>query len=201
MATFLDIGLLGHFSIIFPFLLVFIVTYALLHKYKFVSEEKGVNALIAFAVACLTLFSKAATTLIFLVSPWFVIIFLFILFVLLAFRFMGTKADVIEDVMSKDFGPIHWVMIVVVALIALSAIGAIFGPGLLGEEGAQTVTTTSTIGPENVALTANQTATAGQFQANVKNVLFHPKILGIAALLLIAVFAIRGLVYVKPTKK
>src|SRR3989338_445925 len=131
MATFLDLGLLQHFAIIFPFLLVFVVTYAILTKFKVISEETSINALIAFAFAAMTLFSKPANALIITASPWFVVMFMLILFVILGFRLLGIKESKITDVMEKEFGAPHWLIIVMVGLIIIGSMGVVFGPGVL----------------------------------------------------------------------
>ncbi|MBW3012587.1 hypothetical protein KY325_04470 [Candidatus Woesearchaeota archaeon] len=205
MATFLDVGLFSHFAIIFPFLLIFLVTYAVLQKFKMLTEERGINAIIALAVACLTLFSKAATALVFFMSPWFVLLFIFILFLLLAFQLMGTKWETIVDVMSKKWFTPHWILIFLIAFILLAGIASVFGPGLLGqgpEAGVGLVPTPiATLGgvPEVGAnVTGLPSSTA--YGAAVQNVLFHPKVLGLAALAVIIAFAIRTLIHMPPKK-
>src|SRR3989344_2579509 len=190
MATFLDLGLLTHFAIIFPFLLVFVVTYAILIKFKIVSEENSINAIIALAFASMTLFSKTANALIITASPWFVVMFMLILFVILGFRLLGISESKITGVMEKEFGTPHWLIIVMVGLIIIGSMGVVFGPGLL-----QGKLEPSATGPVVVDGVGIAEGSEGQFQANVADVLFHPKVIGFAALMLIVVFAIRTLMY------
>jgi len=190
MATFLDLGLLTHFAIIFPFLLVFVVTYAILIKFKLVSEENSINAIIALAFASMTLFSKTANALIITASPWFVVMFMLILFVILGFRLLGISESKITGVMEKEFGTPHWLIIVMVGLIIIGSMGVVFGPGLL-----QGKLEPSATGPVVVDGVGIAEGSEGQFQANVADVLFHPKVIGFAALMLIVVFAIRTLMY------
>ncbi|MBD3259210.1 hypothetical protein GF371_01105 [Candidatus Woesearchaeota archaeon] len=207
MATFLDVGLFSHFAIVFPFLLVFLVTYAVLQKFKMLTEERGINAIIALAVACLTLFSKAATALIFFMSPWFVLLFIFIIFLLIGFQLMGTKWERIVEVMSTKWFTPHWILIFLIAFILLAGIASVFGPGLLGQGGPAAglglaPTPIATLGgvPEVGANVTGIPASA-DYGTAVQSVLFHPKILGLAALAVIIAFAIRTLIHIPPKKE
>ena len=62
MATFLDIGLIENFGVIFVILLVFLILFGLLEYMKAFGEgRRGLHALIALVVALLFLVSKVAT--------------------------------------------------------------------------------------------------------------------------------------------
>ncbi|MCK4669593.1 MAG: hypothetical protein KAT43_00195 [Nanoarchaeota archaeon] len=208
MATFLDIGLLQFASPIFIFLLVFLIVYALLDKFKLISDDQGVNAIIAFAVACLTLLSKQVTAILFYVSPWFVVMFIFILFGMMAFRFSGVPETAITEYMSK-MSLVHYLILVSIILIIFAAIGTLFGPSLIPQAGAGATTTAPavteapTLGPgvtpaDTIGIPADAQAA---YQQEVQKVLFHPKILGLGAFALIITIAIRALIYKKPEKK
>jgi hypothetical protein len=195
MVTFLDIGLLGHFSIIFPFLLVFLGAYAMLSKLEFLSKDKGINAIIALCLAAITLFSKSATQLILVATPWFTVTFMGISFLLILFLFMGVKEDKIKEVMEVEWHAPHWIALIILILIGLGAAGTVFGPSLANEG---VFVTQGDRGPvQGVDLGINQTG-ENQFQSEVTSILFHPKVLGILVLLLIAVFTIRTLAYEPP---
>ena len=89
MATFLDIGLIQKFEVIFPFLLVLVLMWAILRNSKFLGEDKGfVHAIIAIVLAVLVLLSDTATKVINAMAPWFVVLIMFIFFLLLL-----SKAD------------------------------------------------------------------------------------------------------------
>jgi len=190
MATFLDIGLLQHFQVIFPFLLVFIGSYALLLKLKIVSEDKGINAIIALALAAMTLLSDSAVQLITTASPWFVVLFMFIMFFIVVFRFTGVSEDSMKNVMNRDWDAPHWIILVLVILIVLGSAGIVLGPDLLKVREQPSSQT---------QLNASQGETE-DFNQNIINVAFHPKVVGLFALLLIAMFAIRTLAYGKEKK-
>lgn len=209
MVTFLDIGLLQFATPIFVFLLVFLIVYAILDKLKVISEDRGVNAIIAFAVACLTLLSKQVTALLFFVSPWFVVLFIFILFVVVAFRFSGVEEKAITEYLSK-MSLVHYLIIVAVVLIIFAAIGTLFGPSLAPQagqaapaarpsavEGAPSITP----GVEPTEIAETPEGAQATYQQEVQKVLFHPKIVGLGAFALIIALAIRALIYKKPEQK
>ena len=92
MATFLDLTVLEKLSVIFPFLLVFTVTYGILRYAKAFGEEKeGLHAIIALAIASIVIFSPGAVALIEEMIPWFVVMFLVILMIIMSFMFFGAK--------------------------------------------------------------------------------------------------------------
>jgi hypothetical protein len=200
MATFLDLGLLSHFSVIFPFLLVFIGSYALLLKLEVLSKDKGINAIIAFALASMTLFSRQALSLIFVASPWFVVFFMFLLLFLVVFKFLGVKDDVIEKVMTTEWGAPHWFILIIILLILFGSMGIVFGPGLVPGAGDGTQ---DLVGPEGLPTGVTEAApgTSQDFEKNVVDVLFHPKLLGLLSLLLIVVFTMRTIAYAPPKAK
>ncbi|MEK6849133.1 MAG: hypothetical protein AABY01_01035, partial [Nanoarchaeota archaeon] len=86
MATPLDLGLLANVGVIFPFLLVLVFSYAILSKIQiFGKDQNGLNAFISFVLAVITLFSPIATKTIAVMAPWFVLLFIFMIFLLIAY--------------------------------------------------------------------------------------------------------------------
>ncbi|MBW3011229.1 hypothetical protein KY326_03355, partial [Candidatus Woesearchaeota archaeon] len=175
---------------------------------KLLTEERGINAIIAFAIACLTLLSKQVTEILFYVSPWFVVMFIFILFTLLAFRFSGVEEKAVTEYMSK-MSMVHYLIIVAVILIIFAAVGTLFGPSLVPQAGAGTTTKVPAvaeapaIGPgitpeDTTGIPADAQAA---YQQEVQKVLFHPKVVGLGAFALIITLAIRSLIYKKPERK
>ena len=183
MATFLDIGLLQHFSIIFPFIFVFAVVFAVLEFIKPFGEksDRGINSLIALCIAGMLLFSPQMIELINFMAPWFVLLIVFILFVLMMFRFMGTPEKSIVKVMSK-WDTLHWFILIFAIVILIAGAGKVYGPGLAS----LTANGTPVEEIEGVEPTEPQT-----FGDNVWAILFHPKVLGLIFILLIASFTIR----------
>ena len=190
MATFLDLGLLGHFAIIFPFLLVFLGSYAVLLKLKVISEDKGINAIISLSLASMTLFSGSAVQLIFVATPWLVVAFMAIMALLVILMFMGVKEETIGNVMKSDWHTPHWIILIIVLLIFVGAASAVFGPSLAEEK---VFTSSQRVSGAGDSGDINATGGSNVFQQTVTTILFHPKVIGVIALLLIASFTIRTL--------
>ncbi len=179
MATFLDIGLLQAVSIIFPFLLVFVGIYAILTKVAILSKDKGINSIIALCVAALTLLSKDAVSVILIITPYFLLLILIIFFVIFALQFASTEG-VKVGLGSGPWTNFHWVIFIAIILILIYGLSAVFGPKL-----AEGQSLTPTIPGEPAVQSAGS---SGTFESGAKDVLFHPKVLGAALLLLIASF-------------
>ena len=180
MATFLEFGLLEYFSIIFPAILIFVIVFALLQKIKILGDNKTINALVAIALAFIVLLSQNILNIINFAAPWFVIFFIFMVLLLTVFKLMGASDENIAGVIRGD-KVVQWTIIALSLIIIISAFSNVYGQKLLPytlEEGNVTV-------EEGEASTATES-----FQQNVMAVFFHPKVLGLIFLLLVAVFTI-----------
>lgn len=174
MATVLDLGLLQYFAVIFPVLLIFVLVYALLQKTKFISEAVGINAILAICAAVLVSLSESVIALIVFVSPWFVFMFIIVLLFLLVMKIFGTKDEQILDVVTKD-ATITWVILGISIVIIFAGFATVFG---------QTLVEGSTAANDGGA------GTGGDFEENIFETIFHPKILGVMVLFTICVVAI-----------
>ena len=179
MATFLDIGLLKSVAIIFPFLLVFVGTYAILIKVSVLSKDKGINAIIALCVAALTVLSKDAVSVILIITPYFLLLVLIIFFVIFALQFASGEG-VKVGLGAGPWTTFHWVIFIAVIMILIYGLSAVFGPKL-----AEGQSLTPSIPGETSSVS---TPSTGGFESGATEVLFHPKVLGAALLLLIATF-------------
>ncbi len=180
MVTILDVGLMEHFSTIFSFLLVFVIVFALMEWRKMLGDNSGLHALISFLIAMLFLAIPGAIQVVSNMAPWFIVFFIFLFFVFFVFMMFGTEEATFFNVL-RSHDSLIWTVIVVSMLILIWSISQVYGPALAGEEEGIT-------GGE--ALVANETATTG-FEQTVKDILFHPKVLGLMLILLIAAFAVR----------
>lgn len=182
MATPLDVGLLQKFDVIFPFLFVLVVVYAVLARTEWMKEKQGVAFLLAFVLAVMTLFSSIAVKTINRMAPWFVLLIIFVVLLLLAYQALGLKEEsILKVITGKEYGSTigYWML----ALILIIAIGSL----------------TSVVSEEKqfTSLAAGENAT-GAVPAQGEQVgfwatIFHPKVLGLALLLLIAMFTISKL--------
>lgn len=194
MATFLDIGILSNFSIVFVFLLVFTVMYALLEYINpFGKERKGVHGLIALAVAILIVVSKPAVLVINFATPWFLVMFLFLFFILFAVRMFGaSEADAIGMIKSPQ---VYTWVIVFAVLIILGSFAFTFGQTLLtrGEDMDFDNSAVDPVDLDNIpdiTEVGDGSTRTGLFGINLLNTIIHPKVLGMIAIMLVGVFTL-----------
>ena len=166
MATILDTGLLGIITPVLVFLFIFAIIYGLLIKIKFFGDNKNFNAIIAFAVALLTLIIPEARIVVSQFTGWFVLLAILVMFIFIFFMFLGVKHESMIDVAkSGTFITFAVIFIIILLLIAL----------------------TNAFGP---FLTVNNQA---GFWNSVKRVLFSARFLGVLLILMIASYAVRFL--------
>lgn len=189
MATFLDIGILENFSIVFVFLLVFSIILALLEYSKPFGKEntRGLHGIIALAISFLVIISKTAVLMINSLIPWFLVLFLFIFFGLFAIRMFGvSESDTIALIKSRRFYP--WIMIAVIVIL-IASLSSSFGQTLLskgtGLDGEDVEA--GEIIPDGIEGGSTQTTSFGE---NVLNTVFHPKVLGLIMIMLIGLFTV-----------
>jgi uncharacterized membrane protein len=179
MATFLDIGLIEKMNYLFPFLLVFILVYVVLTRLEMFKEKQGLAAIIALVLALLTLTSSLIIKTINRMAPWFILLIVFGILVLIVYQAMGIKEDKITSVLtSEEHGPAFiWWIIALVVLIGLGSFITVFSE----EKGFQKLTEEEVEDEEK----------------SVWTTLFHPKILGLVLIFLISYFAIQKLTSTK----
>jgi len=111
----IDISGLNFFMPIFSFLLVFVISYVLLARFKIVGESKFANVLISFIIAIIFMSFSSLKLYVETIIPWFVVLLVIVFLVLL----MGLFT-------SKDWIPKSWfAWIVVIILIIIFLISAI----------------------------------------------------------------------------
>tara|TARA_Y100000310_G_C20689951_1_gene821588 strand:- start:999 stop:1556 length:558 start_codon:yes stop_codon:yes gene_type:complete len=178
MATFLDVGLFQYFNVIFPVLLIFAVILALLQKTKILGTNPTINAIIAVAVSFMALLSKTVIKLVNFMAPWFVLVLIFVILLLLIFQTLGATEKNIANVLAKE-KIVHWSIIGVGLLILMAGLGSIWGQQLTSMAGGGPVTTNVT-----------SSSTTGNLEQNLYATFYNPKVLGLVFVFLIAVFAI-----------
>lgn len=174
MATFLDIGLLQKFEIIFPFLFVFVVVWGLLSYLKFLGDNKFVHAIIALILAILALFSSFVSKVINGIAPWFVLIFIFIVLLFVALKTFGLS----DTDIRTEFDWIKYA-IVIVSFIILAY--AIFDNTVWSEDA------------ESSGDTVSSSDVGASGRSGITATLRSPAVLGLILIFLIAVFTIQKL--------
>ncbi len=178
MATPLDISVLQQFGGIFPFLLVLVLVYAILSQSDWFKEKQGMAALIAIIAAIMTLFSRIAIKTINLMAPWFVLFIIFGVLIVLAYMTFGiSKEKVIETITGEEYGGAFGMWVLSIMLII--GLGSLFF--VINEE-------------KGFRDLAGGNATLGEHPPEKEfgfwQTLFHPKILGMVLVLLVAYFTI-----------
>jgi len=183
MATPLDVGLLQKFDVIFPFLLVIVVVYVALTRISYFKDNQAFAFIIAFALAVLSVFNSVVVKTINMMAPWFVLLFVFMILVFMAYTAFGVKEDTILETITtgnyaKDFG---WWVFAIVLIIGLGSLSTVISQ----EKGFTPLTT-----GENASIVPEG---AGAEETGFWETIFHPKVLGLALILLIAMFTIQKL--------
>jgi len=175
--TFLDVGLLKSVAVIFPFILTWVLVFALLEYQKFLGERKGLHSIIAFILAIFVAINPAVTALIMTMAPWFLMIFMLFFFCILLFKLFGLHDDALKALVQGAGGneQLIWWIIIITAIIFLASLGSVFfsNPISSGEEVATTSGDVDAVGP------------GAFFQ-----IIFHPKILGMIFVMMIGTFTI-----------
>jgi hypothetical protein len=200
MATLIDSTILAHFGSIFVVFLLFAILYGIFEASKpFGPNMKGIHAIIALFIALLMLMSRAATGMVQVLVPWFIVLLIFLFFVMLLFRMFGMD-DAIFKKIVQDTSVFPWIIIFSI-LVLFGALAAVFGQNLLsaGEGDAAPVVVESPDGSGTVIIVEGQPGTApvyagtdstatDSFGVNLMNTLRHPKVLGLIFVLLTGAF-------------
>ncbi len=176
MATVLDVGLIDYFSIIFPFLMGTFIVYAILQYSEFFGKDnKNINLIIALCAGILLMISEKALLVIKFITPWFVLLFVFLMLMLMIFKLLGASDEDIRKQVrgegSSDKTIVYWIITVSV-LILIIGLGSVYGQTLM-------------------PFTGGTDATTSDFEANAWSAFFHPKVVGLIFISLVAAFSIK----------
>lgn len=215
MATFLQVGgVLGYFSVVFAFLLVFVLIYGFLSMIKpFGGKQLGIYAIIALAFSILSIVNGSVLRFIYFITPWFFVLVFIGFIIMFALMMFGWNAETIaEKATTSNFKTYAIVIIVVIIIFGL---GSAFGQNTLeqGTNNGTTQATTGGAGGSNTATTNNpadvtvpdptqlpdisnhgatgtpsRTSTTN-YGENVLNTLVNPQVLGLILIMFVGVFA------------
>lgn len=189
MATVLDISLISEFSSLFVVVLVFALLFAILEFSKFLGEDnRNLRAIIAFTLAVLTLFSPNTMRFILNLGPIFVMGFIMVVFVIMMLKLFGAEDEDFSAALKARGGMlVYWILGICLVLVII-AIGQTFGQNTLrmtGDSDSDSVA-------DNVAQQTGAVVDGEQsdFEENVQDALFNPKILGTMLILIIGFFTV-----------
>ena len=183
MATILDSGLLNFFGQIFPALLIFVMTYAVMVQFKLFKETQAWAILSALALAFMTMLFPMAREIISIMGPWFVIVLIFVVLLMVVFQAFGvdenSMLEVITGKTQGQYGNTIAMWIITIGIIILLA--SIF-----------TVVTRHQ-GTLIQGWKVASTAEAGQEDTSTFfGILTHPKVLGLMLVFLLLFFGIKA---------
>ncbi|PLW79875.1 hypothetical protein C0585_05465 [Candidatus Woesearchaeota archaeon] len=204
MASLLDVTLMNQFSQVFVFLFVTVITFAILKMTKVLGENQALNGLIALAVGVMFMFSDNAIDMVTFMIPWFVLMAVFIMLIVLNYRILGGEGGVVDLLGAKHKTVVYWIIIggVLIVLMGLANnYGQTVGPYLPddGEDSATGTYYNSSNPTQSVSGIADSARGTGEvdtddFMNNLGATLFHPKVLGLVLILVIASFTIMFMV-------
>ncbi|MBU0629104.1 MAG: hypothetical protein KKC75_07990 [Nanoarchaeota archaeon] len=161
MATFLDITGLQNFSSFFVFIFVWLAVFAILTYSRVLGDNKGIQIIIGLIIGLFVLFSPIATGAIEYIAPWFAVVFIFVIFATMAIKSFGATG-------IESLGSLRIVTLVVIILVMV-------------------IGTLSYVRQQILVPGDNETSID---YSKTTTILFHPKIMGVLFIMIIAVFAI-----------
>lgn len=173
MAPVLDVGPLSFFTPILIFILVFVIVYAFFEKAKALGESKELHALAAFVLAILFVLVRPLREFVTTVTPWIVVLFLLIIFVLLGVMIIGFKEKDITSYVSDNPG-VTVAVVVIILIIFIAGLSSVF--------------------PDDIGLPGEDDESVF---GNLRTVVFNAKVLGVLLILAIAYFVVRSVGFIK----
>ena len=174
MATLLDIGLLQHFQIIFPFLFITIFIFAIFSLVKPFGDNPFANVSISVILGFMTLLSPVIRKTINIMAPWFVLLIMFIVLILFSVQVLGgTREGIWESLMKAQN---HYIIVWVVAIALVIGLGSL-SAAISEERGFRALAEEGEVAP-------------GEERAGFFQVIFHPKVLGLVLILIIAIITV-----------
>jgi magnesium-transporting ATPase (P-type) len=187
MATFLDIGLVQQANWLFAFVLVFVLLYAILSYKKLFDMSKMTASTIAICIAFMMLLSPAFLNIVAAAVPWFAIAIIFIVFLLLTMFTLGvTPEDMTKTLNGPQYGSsIKSFVVIIASIIIIGAIASQFSvfTGGGSEPSGETIVNA------NGEIVSQSGDVGGKGQDALIAILFHPQVLGLLAIMVIAIFA------------
>lgn len=184
MASLLDISLVNYFSNIFIILFIFTASYAVLMFKGPFGTNKGINALLSATMALMFIFSQDAIDIIKETVPWFVLMLVALMLVLLVTTSIGAA---LPATVMNNIGT--YVLIIGILIIVINVshhVGQQVGPYLSNE-----TTNTNVIPADGTGDVAS-----GSYAQNFGATLFHPKVLALMLIIVISVFSVLWIGYV-----
>lgn len=183
MATVFDASILSHFTLIFSMILVMAIMYGILQFSNAFHGSKGLHVLIAALMGLLMILVPDVVAVLGIMIPWFTLLFIFLIMLLLVYQIFGASEAMIAEALSDR--ALIWVFIIIAVIIALVSFSSVYGQRLLetGTPGAEGGVMAEMPAPASGTIGGTGTP---NFANNLSATFFHPKVLGAFFMLLIA---------------
>lgn len=182
MATFLGaieiLNSLGFYAYIFPFILIFAMSYGILVNFKPFGADTRVNLIIAMIIGFLFISFSKAVDFMNMLTPLIIISLIIMLLIIMAFKFGGVTDATISDVLKHPAG---YGLLIGVFILIISMTVTYTQPQLL--ENLQPINQ-SELSPEGFALTPH-----AKMQQTVQT-LFHPTIMALVIMFMMFAIAV-----------
>ncbi len=172
MVTPLTNGLIKSFDNVYAFVFVAIVVYVALGRIKSLEESHIIRAVAGFLAGILTLTSAIAVQTVKTMLPWFVLLFIIIIFALIAYQLFGISEDTITSVLtSSEHGPVfhNWLLTIIIVI----ALGSLY----------------SVVSSQPAVVNVQPDIISAPQQEGFFTALISPEIIGVVAILLTGLFA------------
>ena len=163
MATFLDVAGLEYFSTFFVFIFVWMAVYAILAYTKIFGSNKAISILVGLMMGIFVLFSSTAAGIIQYIAPWFAVIFIFIMLISVTTNMFGVGG-------FESYASLKWILLVMIIITLI--VGSL-----------------SYVREKTVIPGENETSEDIDY-GKTSNFFFHPRVLGLLFVLVMAVFTI-----------
>lgn len=192
MASFLDITFFRGITPILILLLVFAIVYGILSTTRFLGNNKNLNAIIALVIGIFVMFSTKIVKVIMVMIPWFLILGIFLILVVIAFKTLGLSDESLRNAVHDK--TVYWTITIICLILFVASIASVFGQQELNvtkENSSSQVTFSSgdNSGTTSVDSNGNVITNTDNFQNNAKATFYHPRMLGFIVVIIICVFA------------
>ena len=173
--------LLDKFAIVFTLILVMVVIYAVMQWTRMFGGSKGIHMLIGLILGVFVIMIPSITQLISIMIPWFVLLFIFIIMIIMAYKIFGATDDDILGALRASDKTIIYIVVIVAIIIIIGSFSSVYGQKLLSG-------TDEPVTDDDVS--TNDGTGTGSFSQNIGATFFHPKVIGLIFIFLVAAFTI-----------
>lgn len=184
MSSIIDLGIIEGLQPLFIFLIVFAVVFGILSGTKLLGTSKSIHAIIALVLGLITIISANLIKVISIMIPWFIILAIFLILVLIAMKTAGVPDDQIVE--AAQNASVYWTIIIIALVIIVGSLASVYGQQELGVTKSNTTQLTFGEGGEPITATDD-------FDHNVRATFYHPKVLGFILFILIGLLTITQL--------